>query len=70
MKILGHTWSNGKISPSSNKVEEVLNLGPAKTKRGVRAILGLASYYRCYFPNLTEITHCLNELLRRKNLRE
>jgi hypothetical protein len=65
MKILGHTWSNGKISPNSDKVDTILNLGPAKTKKGVRAILGMASYYRCYFPNLAENTHCLNELLHK-----
>lgn len=58
MKILGHTWSNGKLL-----VEASWNLEPAKTKRGVRAILGLASYFHSYFLNLTEATHCINELL-------
>lgn len=64
MKILGHTWSSGKISHSSDKVETMLELGPAKTKRGVGAVLGMPSYYRSYYPNLAEATHCSNQILR------
>lgn len=42
-KLFSHTWPNGKISVSSDEVAAILNLGPAITKRGVRAIMGLAS---------------------------
>lgn len=66
MKILGQIWSNRKMSPSLDKVESILELGSTKTKLGVRAMLGLASYYHSYFPTLAaETTHCFNHLLRK-----
>jgi len=65
MKLLGHTVEQGQILPTSDKVEAIARLGPAKTKRGVRAILGLYGYYRSFLPNFSETTYCLTELLKK-----
>ena len=56
---------DGKLMPSDDKIEAILKLAPAKTKKGVKAILGLAGYYRNLQPNFAETTYCLNELLKK-----
>ena len=65
MNILGYTLMDGKLMPSDDKVEAIMKLAPAKTKKGVKAILGLAGYYRNLQPNFAETTYCLNELLKK-----
>jgi len=65
MKIVGYTLKHGKLLPSDDKIEAISKLGPAKTKKGVEAILGLAGYYRNLIPNFAETTYCLTELLKK-----
>ena len=65
MHIIGYTLTNGKLAPYDEKVEAILKLGPAKTKKGVKALLGLAGYYRNLLLNFAETTYCLTELLRK-----
>ena len=64
--VLGHMLSNGEISASPAHVQDVLRIGPAKTKHGVRAMLGLIGYHRNMIKNHAEITHCLTELLKKE----
>jgi len=42
MQIVGYTLKHGKLLPSDDKIEAISKLGPAKTKKGVKAILVLA----------------------------
>jgi len=65
MQIVGYTLKHGKLLPSDDKIEAISKLGPAKTKKGVKAILGLAGYYRNLIPNFAETTYCLTELLKK-----
>jgi len=65
MQILGYTLMDGQITPSDEKIEVILKLAPAKTKKGVKAILGLAGYYRNLQPRFAETTFCLTELLKK-----
>jgi len=51
MKIVDYTLKHGKLLPSDDKIEAISKLGPAKTKKGVKAIFGLAGYYRNLIPN-------------------
>jgi len=37
MKIVGYTLKHGKLLPSDDKIEAISKLGPAKTKKGVKA---------------------------------
>ena len=41
-----YTLVDGNLMPSDDKIEAILKLGPAKTKKGVQSILGLSGYYR------------------------
>jgi hypothetical protein len=63
MEVLGHLLEDGLIKMSPSKVQAIMDIGPCKTKNGIRAILGLAGYYRSFFPNFAEITSCLTDLL-------
>ena len=65
IQILGYTLTDGQLTASQDKIEAILKLGPAKTKKGVKAILGLAGYYRNLMPNFAEITFSLTELLKK-----
>lgn len=69
MEVLGHCLEDGVIKMSPSKVQAIMDIGPCKTKNGIRAILGMAGYYRMYFSNFAEITNCFTELLK-KNMPE
>jgi hypothetical protein len=64
LTVLGWCIEDGYIKPSQKHVESILNIGPQKTKQGVRALLGIVGYHRHMIPNFAEITHCLTELLK------
>ena len=63
--ILGHCLENGMIRPSDKHIENVIKIRPQKTKKGVRAILGILGYHRAMIPSFAEITYCLTELLKK-----
>lgn len=44
--FLGHKVGGGKIEPGQAKVLDVENFKIPRTKKDVRAFLGLAGYYR------------------------
>ena len=47
---LGHKVGNGKIEMEEAKLEALRNFNRPKTKKDVRAFLGLAGYYRRFIP--------------------
>jgi len=54
MNIVGYNLNHGKLLPSDDKIEAISKLGPAETKKGVKAILGLVGYYRNLIPNFAK----------------
>jgi len=65
MQIVGYTLKHGKLLPSDYKIEAISKLGPDKTKKGVKAILGLAGYYRNLIPNFAKKRTALQSCLRK-----
>lgn len=65
VKFLGHIIGSGRHSPDPQKVEVIRRMSRPTTKKEVRSILGLTSYYREYFPNLAELTLPLTELTKK-----
>ncbi|GBN32960.1 Retrovirus-related Pol polyprotein from transposon 297 [Araneus ventricosus] len=53
-------------SPDPEKAEVLRNLSRPSTKKELRSFLGLASYYRDYIPNFSEIVLPLTDLTKRK----
>ena len=62
---LGHVVGNGQVKPEMAKVEAVRKFPQPKTKRQVRAFLGLTGYYRKFIPHFASIAAPLTDLTRR-----
>ena len=61
LEFLGHFLSKGKIKPTQEKVDKILKLETPTTKKQVRSICGLISFYRRYIPHLSGILSPLTE---------
>lgn len=55
----------GRISPNPQKLEQILAMSRPTSKKQVRAILGLTSYYRKFSPNFSAIAAPLSVLTRK-----
>ena len=64
LEFLGHIVSRGILKPEKGKVQKILNIPRPTTKRQVRSIVGLLSYYRKYVPHFSTLTAPLSDLTR------
>jgi hypothetical protein len=65
VRFLGHLIGSGQHSPDPEKVEVIKSLAKPTTKKEVRSLLGLASYYRDYIPQFSEIVLPLTNLTKK-----
>ena len=65
IEFLGHTVSGGEMAPIRTQITKVLDLKIPKTKKQLRSLLGLVSYYRAFIPNFSMITKPMTDLLRK-----
>ena len=63
--FLGHSVSNGTLAPIASQVSKFLDLKTPSTKKQVRSLMGLISYYRAFIPEFSTITSPLTALLRK-----
>ena len=63
LQFLGHVIGQGTLRPEDNKVEKILRIPTPTTKRQVRALLGLLSYYRRYIQDFGAVTAPISDLL-------
>ena len=62
---LGHVVGEGKVEPAACKVQAIADFpGPLRTKKSVRAFLGLAGYYRRFISNFADIAAPLSDLTK------
>ena len=61
--FLGHVIGQGSLRPEESKVDKILRIPTPTTKRQVRALLGLLSYYRRYIPDFGAVTAPISDLL-------
>ena len=59
--FLGHEISEGNIKPQEDKLKKIKEAKPPRTKKELRAFLGLAGYYRKFVPNFAEIATPLSD---------
>ena len=65
VKYLGHIISPGQIRPDPGNVQNIKDLPPPHSVRGVRALLGMASYYRSFVPDFSRRAQPLTELTKK-----
>ncbi len=66
VEYLGYFVGNGQIMPKKTKVEAIETWDQPKTKRDVRAFLGVSGYYRKFIPHYADIAAPLTDLTRKK----
>ena len=59
---LGHTFNSSGMSPSSDKVDAIVNWGTPQNTSDVRRFLGISSYYRRYIPEYAKMAGPLYEI--------
>ena len=67
VKYLGHVIGGNSHTPDPEKLQAVNNLIFPKTKRQMKSLIGLVSYYRMYIPNLAEIVKCLTDMTKKSH---
>ena len=65
VKYLGHVISAEGISPDPDKTHVIENLNIPTTVKGVRSIIGMASYYRRFIKNFAQIAKPLTQLTKK-----
>ncbi|MFZ2538957.1 MAG: reverse transcriptase family protein, partial [Oscillospiraceae bacterium] len=65
IKILGHVLEDGKILPDPEKTKAISEFPTPRTKKQVKAFVGLANFYRSFVNNFAEIARPLTDLTRR-----
>ena len=65
IKYLGHEVSEKGIEPDMNKVQIIKQLKPPTNVREVRSFIGMASYYRKFIPNFSDLARPLTSLTKK-----
>lgn len=63
---LGHIVGNGHVQPELGKVKAVRDFATPKSKKDIRAFLGLVGYYRRFIPRFAEQSACLSDLTKQR----
>ena len=63
--FVGHEVGQAKIRALPDKVEQILKVAAPKTKKQVRAFLGLSGYYRKYVKNYAAVATPLTDLTKK-----
>ena len=65
VKYLGHSFSEDKIEPDSDRIEAIKQMGQPKNKKDLQKFLGVINYVRQFIPNMSELTAPLRELIKK-----
>jgi hypothetical protein len=64
LEFLGHTIGEGFLRPQESKLQKIMSIPKPTTKRNVRSLLGLLSYYRRYVPNFASTVVPMSNLIK------
>ena len=65
IEFLGHRVTVGTMTPLPRQVSKVLDLKTPTSKKQLRSLLGLVSYYRAFIPDFSSLTKPMTDLLRK-----
>lgn len=67
IQFLGYNITNSKITPTKANICKIRNIKEPKTKKDVRALLGLCNFYRKFIPNYAQLIQPLVEFTKKKH---
>src|SRR6218665_3108832 len=65
INFLGHKLGQGNLQTECDNVDRILNAPNPRTKKDVRAFIGLAGYYRKFIPNFAAMVAPLTDATRK-----
>ena len=65
LNYLGYRLSTQFLSIPAERVSVILSLEPPISKKGLRSVLGLLSFYRKFISNFSNVTASLSDMLRK-----
>ena len=65
IEFLGHKFENGQVKPTQHLHKKILEIQTPKTKKHVRALLGLFNYYSKFIPNYSQIVRPIIDLTKK-----
>lgn len=66
IEFLGHQVSKGCLKPNLDKIDAIVNAHRPQSKKKLRSFLGLAGYYRKFFPNFSAIAVPLTDKTKKR----
>lgn len=66
IRYLGHLITSEGICTDPDKVEAVQKLPAPTNLKELRRVLGIASWYRRFVPNFSQLVSPMNQLLKKK----
>ena len=67
IEFLGHKIGQNVMGPMPDKITKIMNIAVPKTKKQVRAVLGLIGFYRRYVENYASLVSPLVELTKKNS---
>ena len=64
LEFLGHVVGSGVLRPDESKTDKILQVSTPTTKKQVRSLLGLLSFYRSYIPGFASVAAPLTDLTK------
>ena len=64
MEFLGHVVGSGVPHPDESKTKKILQVSTPTTKKQVRSLLGLLSFYGRYIPGFASVAAPLTDLIK------
>ena len=64
LEFLGHVVGSGVLRPDESKTKKILQVSTITTKKQVRSLLGLLSFYRRYIPGFASVAAPLTDLTK------
>ena len=65
IQFLGHVVGNGRLKPADDNTNKIINIEVPKTKRHVKSVMGLVTYYSKFLPHLSTLMKPITRLVEK-----